>query len=583
MTIFQKLIDMLDVSQRRQALLLLGLMLVAMALEMLGVGLIVPAFVLFSDSDIGSQYPMLEPVMKALGYPSQTWLIIGGMLSLVAVYIIRTMHLTYTAWRQGKFIFGVEASISQSLFAGYLRQPYAFHLQNNSAQLINNAVIQSNEFADGALGASMNLLAEALAFIGILTLLLIAEPLGTLLVMIMLGLAVSVFHKYSRASILRWGESRQYHEGMRIQCLQQGLGSAKDVKLLGREADFFSQYKQHCEASLNSGRMQALIRALPRPWLELFGVVGLAVLVIIMLVQGQSTVGLLPTLGLFAGASFRLLPSINRMIGSIHQLRYTLPLTNVLHAELALFKGAQVTSSKDAPPVFFAHNLQLIRIDYTYPEARVSALKDISLLIPKGSSVGIVGRSGAGKSTLVDIILGLLTPTKGQVIVDQKNICTNLRSWQDHIGYVTQSIYLTDDTLRRNVAFGLANDEIDEKAVLRAINSAQLNEFVNDLPDGLDTMLGECGIRLSGGQRQRIGIARALYHDPDVLVLDEATSALDTLTENEFMKAIRALRGEKTILIVSHRHSTVKHCDQLFRLERGCLVQEYVAGQDVYA
>ena len=248
---------------------------------------------------------------------------------------------------------------------------------------------------------------------------------------------------------------------------------------------------------------------------------------------------------------------------------------DVLHTELALATPEIADTHSSVTP--FCAALGLNQVTYTYPGAAEPALKDISLTIKHGESVGFIGASGAGKSTLVDILLGLLTPNSGEVRVDGKNIQANLRNWQDQIGYVPQSIFLTDDTLRRNVAFGLPESQIDDTAITRAIQAAQLEEFVTSLPDGLETLVGERGIRLSGGQRQRIGIARALYHDPAVLVLDEATSALDIATEDGVMQAVTALQGSKTIIIVAHRLSTVTHCDRLYRLERGVVVAEGVS------
>ena len=281
----------------------------------------------------------------------------------------------------------------------------------------------------------------------------------------------------------------------------------------------------------------------------------------------------LPILGLFSAAAFRLLPSVNRLIGAFQGLRYSVPVINLLFNEFRLFDS--LPSQKNIKhALHFQSVVSLDHVDYQYDSAHTLALNNISLRIPVGASVGLVGPSGGGKSTLVDIILGLLPPTQGHVKVDGFDIQTNLRGWQDQIGYVPQSIYLTDDTLRRNVAFGLSDDMIDEVAVTKAIRLAQLDDFVKSLPDGVNTVVGERGVRLSGGQRQRIGIARALYHDPAVLVLDEATSALDTATEQGVMEAINALHGTKTLIIVAHRLSTVAQCDRLYRIEQGKIVAE---------
>lgn len=542
-----------------------------MALETLGVGLVIPALALFTQSDFAAKHPALQPILHSLGNPSQQSLVIGGMLVLVAVYLIKVLFLAYLIWRQTRFAFGVQVQLSQRLFTIYLRQPYTFHMQRNSAQLMRNVTNEVSMFTS-TITQSMNLLTEFLVLLGLCFLLLVVEPLGAMIIVSVLGIAAWGFHHLTRRRITSWGAARQHHEGLRIQHLQQGLGGAKDVKLLGRETDFLEQYRVHNAQSARVGQLQATLQQLPRLWLELLAVGGLAILVISMLVQGRALEAVLPTLGVFAAAAFRLMPSVNRVLGALQSLRYGLAMIDTLHSELKLPTPEVVGVCTSAVP--FRSSLELNKVTYTYPGAFSAALNKISLTIRHGESVGFVGSSGSGKSTLVDVMLGLLTPDNGEVLVDSEDIQYNLRNWQDKIGYVPQSIFLTDDTLARNVAFGLPCAQIDEDAVWRAIRAAQLEDFVQSLPMKLDTLVGERGIRLSGGQRQRIGIARALYHDPSVLVLDEATSSLDTATERDVMQAVRALHGRKTILIIAHRLSTVEHCDRLYRLEQGRLVEE---------
>ncbi len=568
----RKIWGLLTSAERRSAVVLLGLMLIGTLLETLGIGLVIPAIALLTERDFASNHPALQPALLALGNPSQQTLVIGGVVVLVGVYLIKALYLTFYTWRQMRFAFDVQTMLSQRLFTLYLRQPYTFHLQRNSAQLIQNVTAEVDTVTFTAMLPGISLLTETLVLAGFGSLLLAVEPLGTLIVACTLGVTSWSFSHFTRGRIARWGEARQHHAGLRIQHLQQGLGGVKDIKLLGRETEFLEQYRLHNTQSARVNQLHQTLQQLPRLWLELLAVSGLAILVLSMLAQGRALEAMLPTLGLFAAAAFRLMPSVNRMLSAVHSLRFGLPVIDTLDAELKL--SVQEAAGTHTPVTPFRAALELKQVTYTYPGAAEPAIKDISLAIQRGESVGFIGTSGAGKSTLVDILLGLLTPDSGEVRMGGKDIQHALRNWQDQIGYVPQSIFLTDDTLARNVAFGLSNSQIDEATVWRAIRAAQLEEFVHSLPQGLNTLVGERGIRLSGGQRQRIGIARALYYDPAVLVLDEATSSLDTATERDVMQTVSALQGNKTIIIVAHRLSTVEPCDRLYQLERGQIVGE---------
>lgn len=571
-SITYKVWALLAPDQRRAALVLLGLMIVGMVLETLGVGIVIPSLALFTQGDIAGKYPVLNSFLHVSEGLSNNNLIVIGMLALFAVYLMKNLFLAFYNLRQNKFAFGLTSDLSQRMFSNYLRQPYTFHLQRNSAELIRNTTGEVDIFAWSVITPIMLILGESLILFGLSVLVIAFEPLGVLIVAGIVGIASLCFNRLVHPFNSRWGELRQYHSGLRLQHLQQGLGSIKDVRLLGRSADFLEQYRLHTESYARVGELQNTLLQLPRLWLEILAVGGLCALVMAMVLEGRALGTILPIMGLFAATALRIMPSVNRILGALQSLKYSLPVISTLYTELVTLHVEPLPTLNMSIP--FCRAIDFENVSFSYPSAKTTALCEVNICIPCGASVGFVGQSGAGKSTLVDILLGLLTPDRGTVRVDGINIQHNLRGWQDQIGYVPQSIFLTDDTLRRNVAFGLSNDQIDDKAIQRAICAAQLEQFVNDLPDGLDTVVGERGIRLSGGQRQRIGIARALYHDPAVLVLDEATSSLDTDTEYAVMEAVRALQATKTVIIVAHRLSTVEHCDRIYRLNNGRIIED---------
>ena len=383
------------------------------------------------------------------------------------------------------------------------------------------------------------------------------------------AIASALFQFSTRKRIHKWGIAKKIELRLVLKHLQQGLGGVKEVKIMGREQLFIEEHKRSVDASMEVERRFMMLQVIPRLWLELLAIVGLVVLVMAMISSGDSVSEVLPVLGLFAATSFRIIPSINRILASVQTLGYSKPIIQSVYDDLQL---SFLETPELGTKICFSKTVCFQNVNFKYSNAIGNANENLSFCIGKGEAIGIIGHSGAGKSTLVDILLGLLQPTSGSVLVDGIDIQNNLRSWQDHIGYVPQTIYLVDDTVSRNIAFGLPGDMIDHDAVARSIKAAQLDEFVSSLSDGLNTIVGERGVRLSGGQRQRIGIARALYNDPDILVLDEATSSLDTETEQGVMDAVKQLLGTKTIVIIAHRTTTVSYCTKVYKMDNAQIV-----------
>ena len=522
-----------------------------------------------TNGDPGVKYPTLRPVLHSMGNPSAGQLIFWGMVALVAVYLVKAVYLDILLRRQTRFAFDVQTELSQRLFDTYLHQPYTFHLQRNSAELISTAVTEVNVLTFHGSIPALQFVSEAFVLVGLIVLLLVVEPTGTLAAGFVSGLGAWFVYRVTHARTKLYGEARQEFERLRVQWLQQGLGAVKEVRLLGREREFLDAYRAASASIAEALAFGVAQTQLPRLWLELLAVTGLAAVVFVMLASHRTTPEILTTLAFFGAVAFRLTPSINRVLVSAQLMRYALPVIALVTRELQLPR-TEIDAMYAIRP--FTDRIRFDHVSYSYEGASEQAVVDLSLDILRGSSVGIIGTSGAGKSTVVDLLLGLLTPDDGRVEVDGADLRHDARSRQRQIGYVPQTLFLSDDTIVRNIAFGVPEADVDHAAVSRALRAAQLEGFVESLASGLATIVGERGVRLSGGQVQRIGIARALYHDPAVLVLDEATSALDTETEREVMRAVTLLRGTKTLVIVAHRHSTVEHCDRLFQLEGGRLV-----------
>lgn len=569
MRMLKKVFFLLTANQRKKALWFFVLMIIGMTVEMLGLGLIIPVIGLLMNQRYIDRLRGIEFIARHVDLSNPMLVICYAMLVLVIAYALKTIYLLFLSWREAVFAGDIQVSLSQRLMEVYMRQPYAFHLRRNSSDLMRNVIGQVNQFAS-AIKHLLLAAAEGLVFTGVCLLLLAVEPKGTIITVAVMGAVGWGLIKMTKVRLMLWGETRQRHDGLRNLYLQEGITGIKDIKVFGKESYFLEKHQLHNAISAHAEERQSALQQSPRLLLELLAVLGLLLLVASMLTQGKNLDTIVPTLGLFAAAAFRLIPSASRIVSALHVLRYSVPFIDTVYREMQFKSSIEVPSN--AGPVPLREGVNIDHVVFGYEEAAHKALNTVSIEIQRGQMVGVIGQSGSGKSTLVDIVLGLLYPESGRLMVDGRDVAGNLRGWQSSIGYVPQTIFLTDDTLRRNIAFGVPDSEIDEGHLNAAIKAAQLDAYVSTLPEGLETVVGERGVRLSGGQRQRIGIARALYRDPDLLVLDEATSALDTETETEIMQAINAMRGSKTILVVAHRLSTVEQCNKIYRFDQGRVI-----------
>jgi ABC-type multidrug transport system fused ATPase/permease subunit len=558
--------SVLQPKERRSLSGVFLLILVGTILETLSVGLMIPVLSVIASDErkISLFFLTIEPSFN------KTQLIQLAVGLMLAVYVVKNVFLAVSTWIQRGFLTRVTSRIAARMLEVYIRQPYAFHLRKNSSSLIRNTQ-DAQLIVAGGIEPMLTILTEGLVAVALFSVLVAIEPLGTICVIGVLLVATFVFQRFFDQKLQRWGALRQIQKGAIIQTIQQGLGAVKDLQVLGREDWFVDEHSERQSIDANLLRRINTVQAIPRLWLEVMAIAGLVGLVVIMLATGKDVDKIIPTVGLFAATSFKVLPSINKLVNSRQTLKVSRSTIETIHHDLDLpveMNQSNVNSS------FQFKSVAVENLDFKYEQSESLVLSNISLKIMSGEAVGFVGQSGSGKSTLIDIMLGLLEPKSGSVLINGQTIENVKQSWQKAIGYIPQTIFLMDDSLRRNIAIGIADSEIDDVAIREALKSAHLEDFVASLPEGIDTVVGERGVRLSGGQRQRIGIARALYHRPSVLVLDEATSSLDTETEHGVMQAVQALQGDKTVIIVAHRLSTVEYCDRLYRLDAGRIVDE---------
>jgi ABC-type multidrug transport system fused ATPase/permease subunit len=549
-------------------------MVIGMFFEMGGLGILLPILGIISNKNNFSDNPFLTKIFYFFGNPSHQYIIIGVLIFLILFYIIKSVYLAFLSWRQSLFISNLSAELANRLFKGYLKLPFTFHLQKNSSVLLSNIQVEVTQFT--LLTQSIIYLTlEISVVIGVLLILFITDFYAALSVLFILGIASFLFYIATKNYIKKLGAIRQKDSEYMNRHLMQGLGGVKDIKLMGLENYFSNEFNKYNLSLAKTVSKITTLNMFPRLYLELLAVVALAIILITKAKNDSSISQIIPTIGIFVAAAFRLIPSAFRILSSIQNIKYTEPVLNLLAEEMELIKDYN-SQERSNQKLTFKNKLVLSNVSYSYPNTNVFALNNISLEIKKGQSVGFIGMSGAGKSTLIDVILGMLPPSCGSIYVDDCDVQIDLQKWQNQIGYVPQTIYLTDNSLRENIAFGIPIDTIDEVALIKAVKLAQLEQLIAELPNGLNTNVGERGIRLSGGQKQRIGIARALYNDPEVLVLDEATSALDVQTEEQVMKSIEDLQGTKTVLIIAHRLSTISKCDKLFKIHNGMLIENSI-------
>ncbi len=552
------------------------MMIFASFVEVIGIGMI-PAFVvMIAEPDKVLSLQVVGPILGQLGITSSQSLALFGAVILIALYMFKNVYLTFYKYIKMKFVYNRKVYLQNRLFKAYMTAPYTFFMNRNSAELLRNVTSEVSKMITGTVMPFLEISLKVIMFILIISGLVYLEPLITLITILMMGGTGYLFLKLTQERTRESGRISRVALGDINRVILQALGGFKDARVLNREKSFLSQYDKHARIHVKTGIYQSIVKELPKPIIESLMVTGILTITLIMVYEGRAFSEIIPILTLFGVAAVKLMPVFNSVIQQVTKIGYSEDSVNVIFDDLYTLENEYVGFRNkilaDTEKLKLQNSIELKNISFKYPNSDEYAVKNINLTIKNGSVVGFVGASGAGKTTLVDIILGLLEPEDGIITVDGVDIRDNIRGWMKNIGYIQQSNYLMDQKIFRNIAFGVPKKEIDEEKLNAAIKAAQLEETIARLPRGLKTRTGERGTRLSGGQQQRIGIARALYNNPQVLIMDEATSALDNITEKYVIEAIERLRGDRTIIMIAHRLTTVQNCDRIYLLDDGEII-----------
>lgn len=566
---------LLDKKTKRKLVLLFVMTIFCSIVELLGVTIILPIIDLAMDQNPIADNFLASLIMKYMGANSKEAILIWMIGITIFVYIIKNAYVCFFYSRQFKFAASVKRDMATRLMKAYLKQPYSFFLNKNTSELIRSVNTDTGQLFQ-LVSNILIVFSNALTALCIIVYLAISNLVMTLVVTVVLGVCLFIIIFVLQKKNLKNGLVNQRVNGFLIKHLQQAFEGVKEIKIMNTEQQFIDMYDSAYKRSTDLEVKYSIYNTMPKYLMEVFAISALLGFLGVNVAFNDNYMILLPHLAVFCVAAYKLLPSVNAIYASFNVVVYHKASINLVYHDIKQADEFENSfeDSKNVDPLNFKKEIKLNNIYFRYDNCEEDVLSDVNLEIHKGQSVAFVGASGGGKTTTADIILSLLTPQKGTVTVDGVDIQTNIWGWRKKLGYIPQFIYLTDDTIRNNVAFGVAEDEINDEMIWRALDDAQLKEFVEGLPEGLDTVVGERGARISGGQRQRIGIARALYCNPEVLVFDEATSALDNDTEKEVMKAIDGLQGTKTILMIAHRLSTIENCDVVYRIEKGCVIKE---------
>ena len=576
-TIIKKLLNLLSSKEKFKLLLLFITQVILAFFEMAGIASIMPFMAVVTNPNVIQKNWWLKSVNNLLQFNNTRDFLFFLGIVVLALMIFNNLAKALMTWMTLSYENNLNYKLAKRLLAAYMTQPYAFFLNRNTAEMGKNVLQEVRTVIAGVLSAGMTLLSSALVSFFILALLMAVDIFIAINIILILGISYGLIYVVVRRRLNIIGKDQVAYNAQKYKSASEALTGIKDLKILGREAMFIDKFAFYARNHARNNITAGVISQLPRYALEIIAFGGILMMVLIFLKEGHGSSGhMVPLLALYAFAGYRLLPALQQIFANVATVRFNLAALDVLHQDLknnrSTVDSKSILSKIESAEAFpFTQQFELQNIFFRYSGVKEFVLRNLSLTIPINASIGFVGSTGSGKTTAVDIILGLLSPSSGDLLVDGEVISDdNLYKWQRNLGYVPQTIFLCDDTVAKNIAFGVTDAKIDMEAVVRAARIANLDSFVTrEMPNGYETVIGDRGIRLSGGQRQRIGIARALYNDPSVLIMDEATSSLDGLTEEAVMEAIYSLSKRKTIIMVAHRLTTVRDCDEIYLFQNG--------------
>jgi ATP-binding cassette subfamily C protein len=574
--------DLLNICSKKHIkyliILLLG-MLVAAVIEMIGLGSVPMFIMIIIDLDVLiDKFPAFFGIdyIKTL---EQSYITIFGGIFLMTIFLVKNIYLSVYLFFQGKVVKKIKTDVKNTLFKNYINAPYNFHIKNNPSILVRN-ITASVEGALNTILSTLSITRECLVLMAIFILLLLNEPVVSFSVFLILILLTGAFMFFTRQTLISKGEKYQMLLGEQLRTINHALGSIKETKILNRENYLANLFMRQVNQIEKHKFFLYFLNVMPRLFLEIIAVFSVSIISIIFVLMNLSNEQILPIISLLAVCAIRLIPAFNLIVSSLSARRFSISSFKLVSKQMVSipienkFRTNNLIGEKNYKKFFFKNKIKFENVFFSHDNVNTKIIQNICLEIRQGQKVGIIGKSGAGKSTLIDLILGLIKPTKGNIFVDDLLLDDNLGDWQKLIGYVPQDIYLLDDTIKNNIAFGLNANDINQEVILKSIESSGLKDYVSSLEKKENTVVGNRGIRVSGGQKQRIGIARALYHNPKILILDEATSSLDTFAERTIMEEIYKTAENITLIIVTHRHKSVANCDNLYLLDEGKIIDE---------